>query len=76
MSGLPPVRRSDALPTDYPQFLAEIKARIASARTRAALAINSELIRLYWEIAHEIFEREQHRHPQQPGPTSCSSYIC
>jgi hypothetical protein len=24
-----PVRRSDTLPADYPQFLAEIKARIA-----------------------------------------------
>jgi predicted nuclease of restriction endonuclease-like (RecB) superfamily len=53
-----PVTRSDALPADYPQFLAEIKARIAGARTRAALAVNSELIRLYWEIGHEILERE------------------
>lgn len=41
-----PVHRSDALPADYPQFLAGIKARIAAARTRAALAVNSELIRL------------------------------
>ena len=47
------------LPADYPQFLAEIKARIAAARTRAVLAVNSELIRLYWEIGHEILEREQ-----------------
>jgi len=52
-------RRSDALPADYPQFLAEIKARIAAARTHAALAVNSELIQLYWEIGHEILEREQ-----------------
>jgi len=59
MTGLPPVRRSDALPADYPRFLAEIKARIAAARTRAALAVNSELIRLYWEIGHEILDREQ-----------------
>jgi len=46
------------LPADYPQFLAEIKARIAAARTRAVLAVNSELIRLYWEIGHEILERQ------------------
>jgi predicted nuclease of restriction endonuclease-like (RecB) superfamily len=52
-------RRSDALPADYPRFLAEIKARIADARTRATLAVNSELIRLYWEIGHEILDREQ-----------------
>jgi predicted nuclease of restriction endonuclease-like (RecB) superfamily len=54
-----PIHRSDALPADYPQFLAEIKARIGAARTRAVLAVNSELIRLYWEIGHEILEREQ-----------------
>jgi predicted nuclease of restriction endonuclease-like (RecB) superfamily len=59
MSGSPPIRRSDALPADYPQFLAEIKARIVGARTRAALAVNGELVRLYWEIGHEILEREQ-----------------
>ena len=50
---------SAALPADYPAFLAEVKARIAAARTRAVLAVNSELIRLYWEIGHEILEREQ-----------------
>jgi predicted nuclease of restriction endonuclease-like (RecB) superfamily len=54
-----PVHRPEQLPAGYPRFLAEIKARIAAARTRAALAVNSELIRLYWEIGHEILEREQ-----------------
>jgi DUF1016 N-terminal domain len=29
-----------------------------AARTRAALAVNSELIRLYWEIGHEILGRQ------------------
>src|SRR5665213_1785757 len=47
------------LPANYPQFLAEIKARIAAARTRAVLAVNSELIKLYWEIGRDILEREQ-----------------
>jgi hypothetical protein len=64
MSGPLPTRWSDALPADYPQFLAEIKARVGAARTRAVLAVNSELIRLYWEIGHEILERDQPRHPQ------------
>ena len=56
-----PTLRSDTLPADYPQFLAEIKGRIGAARTRAVLAVNSELIRLYWEIGHEILEREQRK---------------
>ncbi len=59
MPGPAPVHRSDALPADYPELLAEVKARIAGARTRAVLAVNSELIRLYWEIGHEILDREQ-----------------
>jgi predicted nuclease of restriction endonuclease-like (RecB) superfamily len=47
------------LPHDYPEFLGEVKTRIAAARTRAALAVNSELIRLYWEIGRDILDREQ-----------------
>jgi DUF1016 N-terminal domain len=54
-----PARPGDAPPAGYPELLAEVKARIAAARTRAALAVNSELIRLYWDIGHEILEREQ-----------------
>jgi predicted nuclease of restriction endonuclease-like (RecB) superfamily len=46
------------LPTDYAEFLTEVKARIAAARTRAALAVNSELVKLYWEIGRDILDRE------------------
>lgn len=48
-----------SLPADYPQFLADVKARIAAARTRTILAVNSQLIKLYWEIGHEILDRER-----------------
>jgi predicted nuclease of restriction endonuclease-like (RecB) superfamily len=59
MPAASPARRGDAPPAGYPELLAEVKARIAAARTRAVLAVNSELIRLYWEIGHEILERER-----------------
>lgn len=55
----PPARRAEQLPAEYPRFLAEVKARIEAARTRAVLAVNSELVKLYWEIGHEILDREQ-----------------
>ena len=48
----------DAFPVGYPAFVADVKARIATARTRAALAVNSELILLYWEIGREILTRQ------------------
>ncbi len=47
------------LPATYPQLLADIKTRIRQARTRAALSVNAELIRLYWEIGGAIVERQR-----------------
>ncbi len=54
-----PARRAEQFPDDYPEFLAELKTRIGAARTRAALAVNSELVKLYWEIGREILNRER-----------------
>jgi predicted nuclease of restriction endonuclease-like (RecB) superfamily len=57
---LPSRRHSDSeIPDGYERVLADIKARILAARTRAMLAANKELIELYWEIGAEILEREQ-----------------
>lgn len=47
------------LPDDYPQLLARRKREIGAARTRAALAVNGELIGLYWRIGNEILERQE-----------------
>jgi len=54
-----PARRTDSFPAGYPEFLAEVKARVASARTQAILAANSALIGLYWEIGSDILARER-----------------
>jgi len=45
-------------PSDYADWLAEIKARIVAARQRAALAANAELIQLYWQIGRDILQRQ------------------
>ena len=42
----------------YQILLRELKARIRMARLRAALAVNEELILLYWGIGREILERQ------------------
>lgn len=44
---------------DYAEMLAGIKARIRTARIRVALAVNGELIQLYWAIGREILDRQQ-----------------
>ncbi|SHJ41413.1 Predicted nuclease of restriction endonuclease-like (RecB) superfamily, DUF1016 family [Hymenobacter daecheongensis DSM 21074] len=47
------------LPSDYPQFLAELKGHIRETQVRAALAVNSELVQLYWRIGYQILQRQQ-----------------
>ena len=44
---------------DYEAFLQELKDHIRNAQTRAALAVNRELVILYWQIGHEILTRQQ-----------------
>ena len=52
---------SPVLPTDYAAWLADLKRRIRAAQQRAALAVNRELVLLYWQIGRDILERQQVR---------------
>ena len=47
------------LPSDYTALLADIRQRVRQAQTRAVLAVNAELIRLYWEIGALIDRRQR-----------------
>ena len=44
--------------TEYAGLLADIKTRIQAAQARAVLAVNAELIRLYWEIGRMLDARQ------------------
>ena len=46
-------------PGDYAEWLAELKGRIHSAQQRAALAVNRELVLLYWQIGQDILQRQE-----------------
>lgn len=46
------------LPVGYGELLADLKARIRAAQVKAALAVNRELIQLYWQIGQGIVERQ------------------
>ncbi|MFO0811012.1 MAG: PDDEXK nuclease domain-containing protein [Gemmataceae bacterium] len=43
----------------YANLLAEVKSRIQHAQTRAILAVNAELVRLYWEIGQLLDARQK-----------------
>jgi predicted nuclease of restriction endonuclease-like (RecB) superfamily len=44
---------------DYDAFLQSLKERIRTAQVKAALSVNRELVLLYWQIGHDIIERQQ-----------------
>jgi predicted nuclease of restriction endonuclease-like (RecB) superfamily len=50
---------ADILPSDYQAFLRSIKTRVQQAQLRAVVAVNKELILLYWYIGKEILARQE-----------------
>ena len=45
-------------PSGYADWLADLKTRIHTAQQRAALAVNRELVLLYWQIGQDILARQ------------------
>ncbi len=50
---------ADLISTDYAQFLADLKTRIRTAQVKAALAVNSELVALYFDVGRLIVEKQE-----------------
>ena len=46
------------VPVGYDQLLRDLKDRIRLAQVKAALAVNRELVLLYWHIGREILQRQ------------------
>ena len=45
-------------PEGYEDLLRDLKDRVRAARVQAALAVNRELVLLYWSIGRDILERQ------------------
>lgn len=54
-----PAKSTAGLPADYAPLLADIKARVRTARIKAGLAANRELLVLYWDIGRMILDRQK-----------------
>lgn len=52
-----PVKLTPA-PEGYADWLADLKTRIHTAQQRAVLAVNRELVLLYWQIGQDILARQ------------------
>lgn len=46
------------IPEGYADWLADLKGRIHTAQQRATLAVNRELVLLYWQIGRDILARQ------------------
>ncbi|MBN2465628.1 DUF1016 family protein [candidate division WOR-3 bacterium] len=49
-------RAVEVVPLNYARLLEDIKERVRSARVRAGLAVNRELVLLYWQIGRRILQ--------------------
>ncbi len=49
-----PSKQQSLFPENYDAFLNGLKQRIRSAQIRAAIAVNQELVMLYWKTGHDI----------------------
>ena len=44
---------------DYKTWLSTLKGQIKHSQIKAALAVNSELIQLYWDLGKQIVEKQE-----------------
>ena len=54
-----PIKPAKDLLAGYEEFLNDLKQRIRSAQIKVSLAVNSELITLYWDIGKDIVEKQE-----------------
>src|SRR5579862_7654528 len=55
----PAVKKEEVSAVEYTKFITALKVKIRSAQIKAAVTVNSELIKLYWEIGNEIVEKQK-----------------
>jgi predicted nuclease of restriction endonuclease-like (RecB) superfamily len=50
---------NELIPSGYIQILSELKSKIKQAKSNAALAVNFELLKVYWEIGSTVLEQQK-----------------
>lgn len=52
------IKNAEVSTTDYKKFITSLKTKIRSAQIKGAIAVNKELIKLYWDIGKDIVEKQ------------------
>ena len=53
------IAKESALPMDYGRWIQMVKDRVRNAQLRTMVAVNVEQLLLYWDIGHDILERQK-----------------
>jgi predicted nuclease of restriction endonuclease-like (RecB) superfamily len=53
------LKMSLSIDSEYKDWLRELKANIKKSQIKASLAVNSELIQLYWNLGKQIVEKQE-----------------
>lgn len=56
---IPAIKKSEVSTKNYKEFIRSLKSKIRSAQIKGAIAVNKELIKLYWETGRELFEKQK-----------------
>jgi len=56
---IPAVKKAEVSPAEYTKFITSLKTKIRSSQIKAIVAVNRELIKLYWEIGKDIAEKQK-----------------
>jgi predicted nuclease of restriction endonuclease-like (RecB) superfamily len=52
-------KQPPSLPDNYEAFVRGLKERVHTAQIKAALAVNKELVMLYWQLGRDILQRQE-----------------
>ena len=55
---VPIIKKAEVSTGDYKNFITSLKTKIRSAQIKGAIAVNKELIKLYWDIGKDIVEKQ------------------
>lgn len=56
---VPTIRKTEVSIANYAKFITLLKSKIRSAQIKGAIAVNRELIKLYWDIGKDIVEKQE-----------------
>lgn len=52
-------RNIEVSATNYKKFITSLKTKIRSAQIKGAIAVNKELIKLYWDLGKDLVEKQE-----------------